>query len=138
MRALIIPLAFTLLAGPALAGAPRPAPIDAKSEADLNKLLAGRTAGKPVSCLPNSSNMRIQQFGERTLIYSDVGRTIWRNDPPGGCMGGGRGYAIITRTTTGSACRGDLATIVDQVSRIPFGSCALGDFTPYSLPQKGK
>lgn len=129
MRALIIPIALSLIAGAAAAAQPKP---DAKAQAELAKVLAGRTPGKPVSCVPNSTNMNVRQIGPNTLIYSNVGRTIWRNDPPGGCIGAGRGYALISRTTTGSVCRGDIVTIRDMVSGVDYGSCSLGDFVPYT------
>ncbi|MBU3076885.1 hypothetical protein [Sphingomonas quercus] len=132
MRALIVPTVLLLIAGSACA-APLKAPTpSAKDEAELAKALEGRTAGKPQSCIPNSINMNVRQIGTNTLIYSNIGRTIWRNDPPGGCIGAGRGYALISRSTTGSACRGDIVTIRDQVSGMSYGSCALGDFIPYT------
>ena len=132
MRALIVPIALSLIASTAGAAAPRVSKPDPKVEAELAKALAGRVPGKPQSCIPNSANMNVRQIGANTLIYSKFGSTIWRNDPPGGCIGAGRGYALISRSTTGSACRGDIVTIRDMVAGIDQGSCALGDFVPYT------
>jgi hypothetical protein len=38
---------------------------------------------------------------------------------------------MVTRTTSTRLCEGDIATVVDPVSGIFHGSCALGAFTPY-------
>jgi hypothetical protein len=53
------------------------------------------------------------------------------NRPPGGCPELKFSRALITRTTSNQLCRGDIATVFDTVSGIQFGSCGLGDFTPY-------
>lgn len=132
MRALLIPLALSLLAGPAIA---QREPTD-KDKAKLEKLLAGRTPGQPISCIPGTTrNLRSEQVGPNTLVYyqnNQNDRTIWRNDPPGGCVTSNRDVAFITRRPSTQTCRGDILQAFDPLTRMPYGSCALGDFIPYT------
>ena len=131
MRALI-PAILSLAAVAAGAAVPQPSP---KDQAKLDTLLAGRAAGEPVSCLPGTyRNLHSEQVGPNTLIYyqnSPRDRVIWRNDPPGGCVNGGRNVAFVTQRPTTQTCRGDILQAFDPMTRIPYGSCALGDFVPY-------
>ncbi len=77
MRKIAIALAAgaALLAGPALQARER-----LTGEEQLAKMLEGRVAGEPVSCIPlhRTSKSRII---DRTAIVYDSGRTIYVNRP---------------------------------------------------------
>ncbi len=135
MRLILALLAAAALATPVFADRP----LSARDAARLEKRLAGRTPGKPVSCIPGRQNMHVEQYGERTLLYTDGAANsspLYRNDPAGGCNQAGRGYAIVSRTTIGQVCSGDIIQIRDQRLGIDYGSCVLGRFTPYSRVRK--
>ena len=113
-----------------------PEPRTARAENELNRLLAGKVAQRPVSCLPSfrSGNMTIIDDG--TILFRE-GRTVYRNDLNGGqCnrLGGGH-YALVTRQSGGGLCRGDIAQVMDVSSGTTVGSCVIGDFVPYTTPR---
>lgn len=135
MRFILAILAAATLATPILADRP----LSARDGARLEKRLAGRTAGKPISCIPGRQNMHVEQYGEQTLLYTNGAANsspLYRNDPAGGCNQAGRGYAIVSRTTIGQVCSGDIIRVVDQRLGTDYGSCVLGRFTPYSRVRK--
>ncbi|WP_141395867.1 hypothetical protein [Sphingomonas spermidinifaciens] len=101
----------------------------ARSAAELDQRLAGFTAGKPTTCLPNRNARRSDYFGD-TIIYEVSGNLLYRTDTSGGCSLRNDDI-LVTRSTIGQLCRGDIAHTVDRASRFPTGSCALGEFTPY-------
>jgi hypothetical protein len=71
---------------------------------------------------------------ERTILFRDTLRRVWRTEIEGGCAGLGRpGTALVTRPTGGSGlCSGDIAQIVDTCTGSFVGSCALGLFVPFT------
>ncbi len=96
----------------------------------LDKLLAGRTAGKPVSCLPLSRYSESRQIGS-TVAYR-VGGAWYVNRFLGGCPQLKDDRALVSRHVS-RICRGDIADVVMPAPpSIPFGACTFGDFTPYT------
>jgi hypothetical protein len=107
-------------------------PRTIKAETELGRALAGKVPGPPVRCLPPQRTNGMTVIDENTILFRRNSSLVYRNDPPGGCHPLSRGrFALVTRTTGSSLCRGDIAQVVDTVSRIPAGSCVLGDFVPY-------
>ena len=102
--------------------------------AEIDHALAGRVAGPPQACLSILSANDMRVVDENTILYFN-GSRIYRNDPPGGCPGIGRpGNAMVTRPFGSQLCRGDIVQVVDTSSGIFAGSCAMGDFVPYTKP----
>lgn len=108
----------------------------AEAEAHLDKLIAGKVAGRPISCLPHYSANDMTVIDDGTIVFKN-GRTVYRNDFQGGtCSNLSRGhYALVTRTTGSGLCRGDIAEVRDLSAGMGVGSCVLGDFVPYSAPR---
>jgi len=131
MRSLYLLVISAALA--ACAAVPPSPEQTAREQARLETHLAGRTPGQPVSCLPSYRTNDTITISENTILFRD-GSTIYRNDPPGGCPGLGRGtYSMITNSTGSTGlCRGDIARIADLTSGVVVGSCSLGDFVPYT------
>jgi hypothetical protein len=131
MRNLTIALIASALG--ACTTAPEPMTRSAEAEAQLGKLLAGKTAGPPMACLQSwrSGNMVI--VDDNTVVFRDSPRRVYRNDFRGGsCSRLGSGhYTMLTKTSGSSLCSGDIAQVVDLSSGITVGSCVLGDFVPY-------
>ena len=130
MFRLIIPVALLLAGSAALSADSYRQRQEARDSADLAKALAGYTPGKPMSCIQPSRIRETQRIGDK-IIYKYSRNEIYVNDTGGGCFGLRSGDAIITKSTTGQFCRGDIVRTADLVSHMPSGSCTFGDFVPY-------
>ena len=131
--ALLIPAALA-----ASCTAPSPQEIAAAQSreiVDLQRALNGAVpAGPRVACLPSSRTDGQINVSDNIILFR-YGGTYYRNDPPGGCNGLGRGNnALVTRSIGASLCRGDIATVADLSTGTTVGSCVLGDFVPYRRP----
>ena len=126
-----------LLAAAAVAGcstAPEPG-RNAEAEATLNRTLAGRVAGPPMTCLPPYGRQEMITVDQNTILFRS-GSTVYRNDlRSGGCANLGGSYSLVTRSSSGRLCSGDIAQVADIRNGITVGSCVLGDFVPYRMPQ---
>lgn len=100
----------------------------------LDKALAGRTAGKPASCIQQNLIDDSETF-DSAILYRMKGGPDYLNRPPQ-CSQLRPGRGLISSTPTTSICRGDIVQIVDFASRFNYGSCGLGDFVPYPRAKK--
>ena len=100
---------------------------------DLSRALAGRVAGRPMSCIPTYRTSQMQVIDDWTILFRD-GRTVYVQNPQGGCRGIGRGSTIMVSRLHGSTqlCSGDIQQLIDSSTRMPQGSCAFGPFIPYT------
>ena len=130
MRSLLIPIAASALLGSASPAAPHK---DA-----LADVLAGRVAGKPVECVDTSRLNGPQIIDDKTLIYRESGRRIWRNDLIGPCPGLSPMDTLITDIYGSQLCRNDHFRALSPGGRIPGAYCRLGNFTPYDEPAKAR
>lgn len=122
--ALLIAAAGALLAGPALQAKER-----LTGEQQLAKLLEGREAGQPVSCIPlhRTSESRII---DKTAIVYDSGNVIYVNRPR---------FAeslddddvMVTELHTSQLCRLDTVRMHDRSNFFFTGFVGLEDFVPY-------
>lgn len=103
-----------------------------RAEAQLQQLVAGRVAGKPMTCLPNYRPDNMVIIDDNTVFYR-AGSQLYRQDFMGGHCNGlaTGGYALVTRQFSGTLCRGDIAQVMDTSSGVPIGTCVVGDFVPY-------
>ena len=113
--------------------APQPG-RSAKAEAHFQKLLAGKVAGQPASCLPTYRSTDMVVIDDQTIAFRDGSRRVWVTNLRSGCSNLGSGhYALVTRQSGGSGvCRGDIAEVADLTNGITVGSCVFGDFVPYT------
>lgn len=103
-------------------------------ELAYRKLIAGKVAGKPQSCIDTRFRQpQLSAYGNK-LIYRVSDRLVYVNETSGGCEGVARGDALISRQYQTRACSGDIARTVQLPPNVPTGSCALGMFTPYTKP----
>lgn len=106
-----------------------------KAQRELADALAGRTAQPPVRCVPSFRTTQMQVIDDFTILFRD-GRTVYVQNPRGGCRGLGTGsYTLVTRNF-GSAqnCDGDINQLVDLRTGMMGGACVFGPFTPYTKP----
>lgn len=113
--------------------AERPADVTADDETKLSAALAGfEASGPPAPCVNERDLRGNRSAGESAIVFEGLSNsTLWVNRPAGGCPLLDQGRTLVTRSTTSQLCRGDIANVVDPVSHVSYGSCALGDFTPY-------
>jgi hypothetical protein len=99
----------------------------------LASALAGRTQGRPINCIPNYRTSQMQVIDDWTILFRD-GRTIYVQNPRGGCRGIARGSTILVSRLHGGTqlCSGDIQQLVDSSTRMPQGSCVFGPFVPYT------
>jgi len=126
----ILPLAVVLaLLAPGVADAFRTTPT-------VEQALAGRTAGKPVSCIQLQRIDSSQIFDSGAILYRMKGGPDYLNDPH--CPSLKRDRAIASRTPGTSLCSGDILRVFEPVSRIDYGSCPLAEFVPYARAKKAQ
>lgn len=119
-------LAASVLAAPAAAEAkPRLSP-----EAKLEKMLEGRVAGEPKSCIYMPS-IRSTRVIHKTAIVYDAGRTLWVNRPDAGASSLDDDDILVTRLHSSSLCSIDTVQLRDRTSLFYSGFVSLGDFVPY-------
>jgi Family of unknown function (DUF6491) len=127
-----------LLIGAALAScttAPEPLQRSAERERELQTLLAGKTAGRPISCLPNYNSNDMQIIDGRNIAFRQGARTVYMMHLTSGChLLGSAGYALLTRQFGGMGyCQGDIAHVFDTTTHMTVGSCGIEAIVPYSV-----
>jgi hypothetical protein len=132
MKQIIALAAMALAAGCAASSPETEALARADGEAKLATALRDhQPAGPPVSCVPLRNLQGNRSAGEGAIVFGSNGGRLYVNRPPAGCPLLDHGRAISLRTTGSQLCRGDIVNVFDPVSGIDYGSCSLGDFTPY-------
>lgn len=131
----IIACSILLLSGACAATPAQTARADAArvdAQQRLERRLAGFTAEPAVDCLQSTQtrNANIESFGP-TILYKVNRRLIYRTDTNGGCEALGNDSYLVTVSSTGQLCRGDIARTVDRTTHIETGSCGIGGFIPY-------
>jgi hypothetical protein len=112
------------LAAPATAQQPTP-------DAELQKLLEGRVAGKPVSCLSLTETRNSRIIEGKALVYG-TGKTIWVNVPRSGADSLRDDDIMVTRPFGSQLCSVDSVRFVDRAGGFPRGFAVLGEFVPYT------
>lgn len=136
MKRIILALGFATLAA-CTRGTPAEPQLGVREAASLEKLLAGKVPGKPVSCISSFDSSRLQVLGDNVLVYRVNKDLIYRNNLEGGCRGLAMGDTLVmNRVISTQYCRGDIARVVNLSTGTMSGSCALGDFIPYTTPGK--
>lgn len=133
MRSLLL-LAFAAAVLPLTTShaAPRLTP-----EAELAKVLKGRTAGTPVDCI-SLRRVRSSQIIDDTAIVYDAGSTIYVNRPRAGADSLDRWDTLVTRLYSDRLCSIDTVGLYDSSSRMETGFVFLGDFVPYRRDEAGR
>lgn len=107
----------------------------ARTPSTPDRLLAGRTPGKPVDCIDQNRVFDTQTFDDGSIYYRMSGSVDYLNRPPQ-CSQLNSDRAYATRTPSTQLCRGDILNIFDPSAHIPYGSCTFGDFVPYARVKK--
>jgi len=105
-----------------------------EGEEELAKLLEGREAGEPVSCIRHRLNDRVRIIDDTALVYGR-GKTIYvnyTNNP----KSIDDWDTLVTRRFGSSFCKTDIVTKIDPTSGIFAGSIFLSEFIPYKRVEK--
>jgi hypothetical protein len=123
-------IALVLAAGAALIGAPSLQARDKLTgEERLAKLLEGRVAGEPVSCIPLGGS-NASQIIDKTAIVFDSGRTIYVNRPVN-ARSLDSDDIMVTEIHGSQLCRLDTVRMHDRSGFWYSGFVGLENFVPY-------
>lgn len=128
--ALVAVAAATLAAAPSLAAREK-----LSGEDQLAKLLAGREAGAPVSCIPLHATRDTRVINGTAIVY-DAGGTIYVNRPRNAADLNDDDI-MVTDLYGASLCRKDIVRMHDRVGFWYNGFIGLGDFVPYRKVKTG-
>ncbi len=105
-----------------------------EGQKDLAKLLEGREAGEPVSCIRHRLNDRVRIIDDTAIVYGR-GNTIYVNytrDP----SDIDDWDTLVTRRFGSQFCKTDIVTKIDRTTGIFAGSIFLDKFIPYKRVKK--
>lgn len=127
MRNIMSTIATVTAAGAMLLSVP--AFAKPSGEERLAKMLEGREAGTPVSCinLYDSNNLRV--IDKTALVYR-TGNVIYVNRPHDPKSLRPNDVLIMNRTGS-QLCKQDMVNTADQTTGMFTGAVFLGDFVPY-------
>ena len=120
----------SLLLGAALVATPALAARRDNPDTQLSRLLAGRTAGRPVNCINLAQTTSSTIIEGRGIVYR-VGGRLYLNVPRSGADVLDDDDILVTRTFGSRLCRSDSVNLVSRAGRFPRGFVLLGDFVPY-------
>lgn len=106
-----------------------------KGEARLAKMIEGRTAGEPVSCISAPRSTQLEVIEHVGLVY-DAGKTIYVARPQDPKVLG-RNDAIIIERFGGQLCKQDVTRTFDRNLGFTTGVVFLSDFVPYTKRDAG-
>jgi hypothetical protein len=130
--ALMIASSFLLFAAPSVA-ADKAAQ---RGEERLEKLLANRTPGEPVSCIRLRDIQSTQVLDGTAIVYEGFGGRLYVNRPPVGADALRDDDILVTKTWTDELCSVDTVRLVDRGARFERGFVGLGKFVPYDRPKR--
>lgn len=119
--------AFGMLSSPVLADEKAQM---TRGEEKLAKLLDGRVAGEPQSCIRTLGSRNLSQIDGTALTYRD-GDTVWVNYTRNPDSIDDRDIMVIDRFSGSSLCRTDQVKLVDRVNGFMSGILLLDEFVPY-------
>ncbi|MFM5949442.1 MAG: hypothetical protein ACKOPM_09470 [Novosphingobium sp.] len=131
MRKIAIAIAATatLLGSASIDAKPRLTP-----QQRLDKLIEGRVAGEPVSCVSSFETRNMQVLDKTAIVYG-WGNTIWVNVPKN-AKDLDDDEILVTRTSNSQLCDLDIVHTLDRGSQMPSGFISLGKFVPYKRVPK--
>jgi hypothetical protein len=106
-----------------------------KGEARLSKMIEGRTAGDPVSCIAAPRSTRLEVIEHVGLVY-DAGKTIYVARPQDPKVLG-RNDAILIDRVGSQLCKQDVTRTFDRYLGFTTGVVFLSNFVPYTKRDAG-
>lgn len=131
MKALAKTLAGAAFALAATAAAATGSGHNDTGEARLSRMLAGRTAGAPVSCITTTRSNKMEVIDGVAVVY-DAGRTIYVARPTDPRMLGRNDALVLSRFSPTRLCVQEPMKTVDRYDGFNTGVVFLKDFVPYT------
>ncbi len=114
------------------------AAVPATARVDTDRMLSGVATGPAIRCLHPRDIVGQTVVNKSVIVFEVRGHKYFRNDIAPACAALDPERAIVTRSFGSGLCANDIFDVVDTMSRIGYGSCAFGPFTPYELPPAHK
>ena len=124
----LIAAALLLVAGATALAADKQSRAE-KNEARLAKLLEGRVAGEPVSCIPAFQTNELEVIEGVAMVYGR-GETLYVGRPSNPQSLRWDDVVVINRSG-GQLCNTDIIRTVDRMSGFTTGAVFLDKFVPY-------
>ena len=102
-----------------------------EGEKELEKLLEGRVAGEPTSCIRTPPNDRVRVIDDTAIVYGR-GKTIYVNRTSRPSDIDDRDTMVIRRFSGSQLCKTDIVTTIDRGSQMFSGVIFLSEFVPYT------
>ncbi len=102
---------------------------------DLDRALAGRTAGTPSTCIDPSFADGPQIIDGQTILYRS-GARVWRNTLDAPCPSLEPNAILIIERHGSQLCQNDLFRVTEPGAVIPWPIFRFGKFVPYDKPKK--
>ena len=131
----VVAIAVLAASSSALAGAPH----SEKGERSLAKLLQGRTAGQPVSCIDPAKAFSSEIIDGTAIVYRMPGGTLYVNRPSLGAAYLDQDNLLRTQTFGTRLCNNDKATLIERggkLGQLPAAFITVGPFVPYSKVER--
>ena len=133
MKQYILPIAAAAaLGGCAMSEDPETAAATtAEDRRALAETLGDRVAGPPQQCVQRNTLKGNRGYGEHTIVFEGPGSTLYVNRTRNACPRLRPWNALRIRAQGNSLCSNELVQVFDPVTGTDYGSCSLGEFTPY-------
>jgi len=105
-----------------------------KGEQRLAKLLEGREAGQPVSCIYAPPRQRMQTIEGTAYVYGS-GNTIYVQRTRAPDQIDNFDALVVNRFSGSQLCRSDVMTTIDRANGFFTGAVFFDDFVPYTRVQ---
>jgi hypothetical protein len=129
--AIIVAGVAVALAATAAAASSVPKGDLAKGEARLARMIAGRTPGKPESCINTNRSDKLEVIPGVAVVY-DGGKTVWVARPKDPQMLGRNDAIVMDRFSAVRLCVQEAMRTVDRYDHYHTGVVFLEDFVPYT------
>jgi hypothetical protein len=126
----LIPAALAL--GALAAAVPAVAARDhaARGEAELARIIDGRTAGAPVDCLTSFQRRNMEVVDHTAIVIRD-GDTLYVNRPQGVSFLTWNDIPVFKIWGSNQLCDKDMAELRDRSTGMRGAAIVLGEFVPY-------
>lgn len=106
-------------------------PLSERDQRRMANLLDGKVPGDPQPCITTRPTTQSSIIGNRAILYRQ-GAVVYRNDLDGMCPTLNSDSVLVSqRYGSSQLCSGEVVQVRDPHSGASFGSCVLGEFTPY-------
>lgn len=105
--------------------------VNPREAARFERALRGLTPGKPQDCITRERMGEMRSF-PKTLLFVESRKRVWRNDTVGTCAGLKNDDLVVISSIGSRMCRGDIVHTRQRLGGGLTGSCALGQFVPYT------